>query len=138
MTRSGASWTWSAPKGAEAAREALDLLNANSISAALSNPAFEVWLLAHFERTGTGFLNCDQVVGRLNTHWQTQFSADYDKADSQIYQRLAPLTDQAIANAKWVHENHHAPKTCIIDCNSATDVYRLVGPLRGVAAGANG
>jgi hypothetical protein len=126
------------PEDLDAMRRALELLEANSISAALSNPAFEVWLLAHFEKTGKCFLNCDQVIAQLTKHWQTQFSADYDKADAQIYQRLAPLTEQAIANAKWVHETHHAPKSCIIDCNSATDVYRLVGPLRGVAAGANG
>jgi hypothetical protein len=119
------------PEDLDAMRQALEVLNANSISAALSNPAFEVWILAHFEKTGTGFLNCDQVVGRLNKHWQKHFSADYDKADAQIYHRIASFTDLAIANAKWVHERQHAPKKCIIDCNSATDVYRLVGPLRG-------
>lgn len=110
-------------------QEALDLLKAESISPALSNPAFEVWLLAHFERTGTGFLNCDAVIARLNTHWQRHFAADYDKSDGRIYQRLAPSTDQAIFNAKWVREQHHT-NDCIIHCNSATDVYRLVGILR--------
>jgi len=111
-------------------QEALDLLKAESISPALSNPAFEVWLLAHFERTGTGFSNCDALIARLNAHWRRHFSADYDKGDGRIYQRLAPSTDQALSNAKWVREQHHA-NACIIHCNSATDVYRLVGLLRG-------
>ena len=111
-------------------QEALDLLKSESIFPALSNPAFEVWLLAHYEQTGTGFLNCDAVITRLNTHWQRHFSADYDKGERQIYQRLAPFTDQAISNAKWVREQHHT-SDCIIHCNSATDVYRLVGLLRG-------
>jgi hypothetical protein len=118
------------PESQDATQEALDLLNANSILPALSNPAFEVWILAHFEKTGAAFLTCDAVVTRLNKHWQQNFSADYDKADGRIYWRLAPLTDQAIGNAKWVREQHHT-SDCIIHCNSATDVYRLVGLLRG-------
>ena len=118
------------PEGLDEMQQALDMLNANSISSALSNPAFEVWILAHFERTGTGFLNCSQVIARLDSHWQRNFSAKYDKAEWRIYERLAPLTDQAVGNAKWVREQHHT-NDCIIHCNSATDVYRLVGLLRG-------
>jgi hypothetical protein len=112
-------------------RGALQMLHANSISPALSNPSFEVWLLAHFEKTGTVFLNCDAVVARLNGHWRGQFTADYDKADERIYPRLAPFTDKAIANAKWVRKEHHN-YDCILECNSATDVYQLVGRLRGL------
>jgi len=118
------------PQALDEMQEALDLLKAESISPALSNPAFEVWILAHFEKTGAAFLTCDAVVTRLNKHWQQNFFADYDKADGRIYQRLASSTDQAISNAKWVREQHHT-NDCIIHCNSATDVYRLVGLLRG-------
>ena len=81
-------------------QEALDLLKSESISLALSNPAFEVWLLAHFEKTGAVFLNCDAVKKRLNTPWKLNFSADYDKGDKRIYHRLRSFTDQAIVNAK--------------------------------------
>ena len=118
------------PESQDATQQALDLLNAHSVFAALSNPAFEVWVLAHFEKTASVFLTCDAVVTRLNKHWQEKFSADYDKADERIYERLAPNTDQAIENAQWVREQHHA-SDCIVHCNSATDVYRLVGFLRG-------
>ena len=118
------------PETQDATQQALDLLNANSIVTALSNPAFEVWILAHFEKTGAAFLTCDAVVTRLNKHWRENFSADYDKADGRIYERLASATDQAISNAKWVREQHHT-NDCIIHCNSATDVYRLVSLLRG-------
>ncbi len=119
------------PEELDATRRALELLKDNSIAPALSNPAFEVWILAHFEKTGTGFLNCDQVIARLNGPWKNHFSAEYDKADRRIYQRLSTFTDLAIENAKWVHENHHdGLGKCIIECNSATDVYRLVGGLR--------
>jgi len=118
------------PEELDATRRALELLNANSITPALSNPAFEVWILAHFEKTGTGFLNCDQVIAQLNKHWQRRFPADYDKADQFIYQRLATFTDQAIENARWVREHHHGLEKCVIECNSATEVYRLVDDLR--------
>ena len=117
------------PETQDASQQALDLLNANSIAPALSNPAFEVWILAHFEKTGAVFLTCDAVVTRLDKHWQQNFSADYDKADERIYWRLAPFTAQAVENAKWVREQHHT-HDCIIQCNSATDVYRLVGLLQ--------
>ena len=111
--------------------EALALLESNHIQAALSNPAFEVWLLAHFEKTGTGFLHGDAVVARLNKHWKEHFSADYDKADGRIYCRLIDRLDQAMENAKWVREQHHSGGS-VIDSNSSTDVDVLVGKLRGV------
>jgi hypothetical protein len=118
------------PETLDEMQKALELLNANSISAALSNPTFEVWLLAHFERTGTSFLNCGQVIARLNGQWRRSFDAEYDKADTRIYERVAPLTDKALEHAKWVREQHHDADKCIMHCNSATDVYRLVGLLR--------
>jgi hypothetical protein len=117
------------PETQEAMQQALSLLNSNSITPAISNPAFEVWMLAHFEKTGSMFLNCDAVIARLNKHWQQHFSTDYDKTDERIYWRIRTFSDQAVQNAKWVREQHHA-NDCIIDCNSATDVYRLVCLLR--------
>ena len=118
------------PDGLDAMREALTLLEGNQIQPALSNPAFEVWLLAHFEKTGTVFLDGDAVAARLNKHWKQKFSVDYDKADERIYHRLVDLLDQAIANAKWVREEHHSGKE-VIDSNSSTEVDLLVGKLLG-------
>jgi hypothetical protein len=118
------------PEDLDAAREALALLESNQIRPALSNPAFEVWLLAHFEKTGKGFLHGDAVAAQLNKHWKQRFSADYDKADGWIFHRLVSLLDQAMANAKWVREEHHSDKA-VIDSNSSTDVDLLVGKLLG-------
>lgn len=112
---------------ADAIEAALGRLTSEEIIPCLSNPAFEVWLLAHFERTGKMFLNCDAVVKQLARHW-----SDYDKVGPNIYPRLASLTDTAVQNAKWVRENHHGVEKCMTCCNSATDVYRLVAFLRGV------
>jgi hypothetical protein len=65
----------------DAIRVALALLEKHQIRPVLSNPAFEVWLLAHFEKTGAGFLNGNAVAAQLSKHWKIQFSIDYDKAD---------------------------------------------------------
>jgi uncharacterized protein YukE len=118
------------PTGLNAVRQALALLKGQEIRPALSNPAFEVWLLAHFEQTGTVFADCDAVIRQLDKHWQRAFRRAYDKVDSDIYQQLSHLTDTAIANAKWVRENHHLGRD-VIDGNSSTDVDVLVGTLRG-------
>ncbi len=115
------------PDQADAAAAAMGLLKNNSIEPCFSNPAFEVWLLSHFEKTGTAFPSGDAVVKRLARHW-----SDYDKTGLNIYPRVAALTDTAIQNAKWVRENHHGIENCVSRCNSATDVYRLVAFLRRV------
>ena len=121
------------PAGLDEMRKALDLLGGNSISAGVSNPSFEVWLLAHFERSGAALLDCDAAIVRLNKHWQKHFSGRYDKADGRIYDRLAKFIADAVENARWVREKHHDPVACIVDCNSATDMYRLVARLRPAA-----
>ena len=122
------------PDGLDAMREALSLLKAKGIQPALSNPAFEVWLLAHFEKTGIGFLDGDAVGSQLDTHWRRDFHVAYDKADERIYHRLCQFTDEAISNAEWVREHHHSGRD-VIDSNSSTDVHLLVGKLCGQANG---
>jgi len=117
------------PEGLPAMREALAYLKGKEILPALSNPAFEVWLLAHFERTGAVFADCSAVVKRLDKHWHQQFRAAYDKADERIYRWLADRVEQAIANAEWVRKHHHSGKDAI-DSNSSTEVDLLVGSPR--------
>jgi len=118
------------PSGLDAMREALALLEGKEIRSALSNPAFEVWLLAHFERTGRVFQDCDAVMKQLDKHWRKNFGTAYDKAAERIYPRLSNFMDQAIANAKWVREHHHLGKD-VMDGNSSTNVDLLIAKLRG-------
>jgi hypothetical protein len=118
------------PETQDEMRQAFALLKKNDINAALSNPAIEVWFLAHFEKTGVILLNGDAAKGRLDRHWQSHFHIAYDKADGQIYYRIANRTDDAIANAKWVREEHHHSED-VVACNSSTNVDLLVGKLRG-------
>jgi len=49
---------------------AISLASANSIITFISNPSFEVWLLAHFVRTSKSFRSCDDVIVELNKQWK--------------------------------------------------------------------
>ncbi|MGC1272431.1 MAG: RloB family protein [Planctomycetaceae bacterium] len=106
--------------------KALKRLRENEIEACLSNPSFEVWYLAHFERTAKAFSGCNAVVLALNTHWKKQFNREYDKSDKSNYRRISNWTSKAIEHAQWVRETHHTESTETCDCNSSTEVYRLV------------
>lgn len=105
---------------------ALSLLQTNGIESYLSNPAFEVWLLAHFERTASRFLDGDSVARSLDKHWRKSFDVKYEKADPNVYSRVKDKTEIALANAKSVREKHHGRAKSTADCNSSTDVYNLV------------
>jgi len=109
--------------------KALRMAAENQINVCLSNPAFEVWLLSHFERTAGFLLHCAAAIVKLNKHWLKNFSVDYDKTDDRLYQRIADLTSTAICNAEWVREVHHREKKDMADCNSSTEVYLLVKQL---------
>jgi len=111
--------------------QARKLANENGIRAVLSNPAFEVWVLAHFERTAKSFIDCDKVIGHLQKHWRSAFGSEYEKNDRKIYHRLSGSTAEAVGNARWVREVHFRDRHDIVDCNSVTDVYRLVEFLLG-------
>jgi hypothetical protein len=112
-------------------REAQALARKYELQLAISNPAFECWLLAHFRRTKRAFADGDKVIEELNKHWRPEFERDYEKNDEQLYARLADRTRTAIDNARQVRENDWGSSHDIADCNSATDVYLLVEHLLG-------
>jgi hypothetical protein len=109
--------------------KAITLSHKNGIVLYLSNPAFEVWLLAHFKRIAKSFIDCDAVITALNKHWRKSFRQGYKKNDRQIYTRLEDKTQDAITNAKWVRETHHCNEPNIVKCNSSTDFYKVVQKL---------
>ena len=101
----------------------------NDITLYLSNPAFEVWFLAHFRRTSRSFRNCDAVIVELDREWRAAFGQPYDKSDDKAYRRLAGRTQDAVTNAKNVVKIDHKEKPDIAGRNSSTDFYRLVKKL---------
>jgi len=114
------------PNRAAAIRAALAEAGRNEISMVLSNPSFEVWLLAHFTWTSRSFLNAQAVIGELNKHWP---GGGYRKSDSGVYDKVADRTNVGIENARAVREKDHGTDKAVIDCNSCTEVYRLVEQL---------
>lgn len=114
------------PAHANSLDVAFSKLRKKRIHACLSNPAFEVWLLAHFERKASSFRDCKAVIVKLNSHWQNEFKTDYQKNDRKLFDRLRDRLETAIENARWVREQHHSLDDCTSNCNSSTDVYRLV------------
>jgi Arc/MetJ-type ribon-helix-helix transcriptional regulator len=117
------------PARFEEARAARRQATDHGIRLALSNPSFEVWLLAHFVRTKRSFASGSDVIRELNKHWQREFSRQYEKNDEQVYARLRDRTETALDNAQKVREQDWASADDILDCNSATEVYLLVDRL---------
>lgn len=112
--------------------EAIVAAKREGIQLALSNPSFEVWLIAHFQRIAQAFLDSSAAETFLTDRcWRVHFGCAYEKGASDLYTRLAPNVDAAIQNAQWVLEQHHSDGECK-DCNSATEVYRLVSRLRSL------
>lgn len=107
--------------------KALVLLKRKGIVACLSNPSFEIWFVAHFERTCASFLNASAALAYLNGHWQKHFGCAYDKSCPHHYSRLATRRPAAINHARYVREKDHPSRKRTGACNSCTDVYRLVG-----------
>ncbi len=109
--------------------EARSKADANGIVLYLSNPAFEVWLLAHFLRTSRQFIDCDAVIVELDKKWIAEFRQPYEKSDRDVYAKLASRTWTAIKNARAVAELDHGGKSDIADHNSSMEVYKLAEDL---------
>ena len=95
----------------------------------LSCPCFEVWLLAHFEKTARRVADAKEMIAVLSKRWQSEFQNPYSKNDPRLYDRLGDLTETAINNARKVYEQHFPPGTDRADRNSSTEVYKLVDRL---------
>lgn len=115
--------------------DATELAGEKNIKIVLSNPSFEVWLIAHFERTSKAF-NCgDAACAHLDKWFQRSLKRDYDKSDQDLFNYVRDLVDDACCNAKDVRTHDHGDKTDVADCNSSTSVNKLVEHLRPESTG---
>ncbi len=116
-------------------RESLDAARkqagAKKIKVVLSNPCFECWFLAHFDKTSRMFADGGELARELDKHWQKKFNRKYDKTDANLYVSLKDHTQTAIHNACQVREQEFKNSSDTADCNSSTEVYRLVAHLLG-------
>ena len=97
----------------------------------LSNPCFEVWYLAHFEKSSERFTTNQDVERKLSRLWQDAFSETYSKSAPNHYERLKDQTTDAIENARSVWEEHIKNGSDMTRHNSSTEVYKLVLRLLG-------
>ena len=111
--------------------EAVALARQHGIRLFLSNPAFEVWLIAHFERTTRDFADGGAAEAYLNTYWRKHFGCDYEKGDPRLYARLADRVSAALDNARWGLEEFHGNAPCRAS-NASTEVYQLVREILGL------
>jgi hypothetical protein len=119
--------------------EAERLAKNNSIEIVYSCPAFEYWLLCHFQNISRRhFKDCDAVVADLdkNNKWDTVCKTKYDKADQDIFDRLSNLLDVARVQSLEI-DLHHLQSTATARCvNPSTQVYELIANLIGARTGA--
>lgn len=108
--------------------EAVELAQEYNIRMFLSNPSFEVWLIAHFERTKRDFADGEAAEAYLNTHRRKHFKGDYEKGDPKLYAKLADRVGNAVSDAQWILETFHEKAPCRTS-NSSTEVYQLVQEL---------
>lgn len=105
-------------------RNTLERARKKGIEIALSNPAFEYWLLLHFVETTRSFANCDEVTSALKNHWH-----DYDKRNTKIedFQKIDGSCGDAVERARRIRNNSQ-PSSHTTDPmpRPSTDVDKLV------------
>ena len=103
--------------------DAISLAAQNSIDIAYSNDAFELWYLLHFSYFDTAILRSDYI-----TKLKKLLPGGYKKNDPTMYKKLEDKMDDAIKNAKRLHEGWNGGEPEKSD--PSTTVYKLVERLR--------
>lgn len=94
----------------------------NSMELCLSNPCFEIWLLAHFENTSKPFNGCQPIKSLMDKHWEPVFKHKYEENTEGIFTRLRESLPAAIEHATALLP----PEECAFNKNSSTEVYRII------------
>lgn len=97
---------------------AVKLALTNGISLAVTNPAFELWYLLHFEYTDAPFNNATEVIKRL-----LKFIPKYEK-NMEVYPLISENTKNGIDHAKRIKKNR--TKNWDSFPNPCTTVYKPV------------
>ena len=94
----------------------------------VSNPCFEVWLLAHLRFTTRGFSSSKDAIDTLNEEMIRMGLGGYSKEDPHTYDKLKNGITSAIQNAKRMEDEcHRAGHTYHKhDFSPSTDVYKVV------------
>jgi hypothetical protein len=112
------------------------LAKKHGIEIIYSCPPFEYWFLCHFANAPRGqFADCDAVVAALNKRWNSVSKINYDKADPDVFTRLAELLDTARRQALKIDLHYINTSGSARRSNPSTQVYELVAVLIGIKSG---
>lgn len=75
------------------------------ICVAISNEAYELWILLHFERLAAP-TNRINLTHKLNKHFKEKFGVEYSKSSQDVYRYVTGLQQTAIANAQYLVTHH--------------------------------
>jgi len=97
------------------------------ICVAISNEAYELWILLHFIPLSAHTSRSD-LNKKLDEIFKSQFKIQYSKASQDIYQLIFGLQDKAITNAKRLMDSYirDNEKITPFSDNPLTTVYQLV------------
>lgn len=115
------------------------LAAANEIEIVYSCPAFEYWLLCHFQGAPRKhFDKCDAVIVELDkpARWNRVSKNAYDKSDYDIFDRLSDLLANACIQALEIDLYRQSSNQPIRRSNPSTQVYELIAIVIGVQTGA--
>ncbi len=106
------------------------------ICVAISNEAYELWILLHFKSI-TRFMSRTDLNRELNKIFKDRFGVEYDKSSQDVYSFTVGLQATAIAHAKRLIERHNEVNDGIYpyDCNPITMIFELVECLNSLYEG---
>ena len=95
------------------------------IMEAVTIPAFEFWILLHFERTAAPFENSEQIINRLKLAGHIP---NFTKSNLQWCREVVAKAETAIANAHWLNEQAKGAEIV----NPFTNIHLAVELLRNL------
>lgn len=106
---------------------AIEIAKKNNICVAISNEAYELWILLHFEKL-TRFTNRKELNSKLKEHFISSFGQEYDKSSKDVYRLIIGSQAFAISNAEFLVQKHIRDngKLDVEINNPVTLVYQLV------------
>jgi len=114
---------WSKQQINEAIKKAKEL----GLCIAISNEAYELWILLHFQ-TITRYTPRAELNSKLKTIFKDRFGIDYSKSSQDIYGFTVGLQVQAISNAKELVKMHIRNNGELNPCenNPLSMIFQLV------------
>jgi len=76
-----------------------------NICISISNEAYELWILLHFEKV-TKHTSRKELKYKLNIHFNKLYGQDYSKSSQDIYKFIIGFQPKAIKNAEYLVKNY--------------------------------